>query len=83
MSIEEQIKEYIARNILFSENGYHYSDEASLLEEGIVDSVAIMELVAYIEESMQIQVKEDEITPDNFDSITRLANYVRRKKEQA
>lgn len=47
MTIEQQIKDYISRNILFSEDGFNYDDDASLLDEGIVDSIAIMELVAF------------------------------------
>lgn len=79
MTIEQQLKEYISSNLLFSENGYPYPDDASFLEEGIVDSVGIMELVAFIEENMHVSVEDQEITPDNFDSITKLAAYIQRK----
>jgi acyl carrier protein len=79
MTIEQQLKDYISSNLLFSENGYPYPEEASFLEEGIVDSVGIMELVAFIEENMSVRVEDQEITPDNFDSITQLAAYIRRK----
>ena len=48
MSIETQIKDYIARNLLFSDNGFPYGDEVSFLEEGIVDSIGVMELVAFV-----------------------------------
>lgn len=82
MTIEEQIKNYISRNILFSDDGFNYPDEASLLDEGIVDSIAIMELVAFVEDSMGVQVEEDEITPNNFDSVANLASYIRRKQGQ-
>ena len=80
MSIGEQIKDYISKNILFSDNGYLYSDGDSFLEEGIIDSVGIMELVAFVEEQFGIKVKDEEITPDNFDSITNLSNYITRKQ---
>ena len=79
MTIEQQLKDYISSNLLFSENGYPYPDNASFLEEGIVDSVGIMELVAFIEENMHVSVEDQEITPDNFDSITKLAAYIQRK----
>jgi acyl carrier protein len=79
MTTEQQLKEYISSNLLFSENGYPYPDDASFLEEGIVDSVGIMELVAFIEENMNVSVEDQEITPDNFDSITKLAAYIQRK----
>ena len=79
MTIEQQLKDYISSNLLFSENGYPYPDNASFLEEGIVDSVGIMELVAFIEENMHVSVEDQEITPDNFDSITKLSAYIQRK----
>ncbi len=79
MSIEEQIKEYIAKNLLFSDNGFPYPDDASFLEERIVDSMGVMELVAFVEEKFKIRVDDMDVTPDNFDSINRLAGFIRRK----
>ena len=79
MSIEKRIRAYIAENILFSDNGYTYSDETSFLEEGIVDSMGIMELVMLVDEGFGITVEDEEVIPDNFDSISKLATYIRRK----
>jgi len=79
MTIETQIKEYIARNLLFSDNGFPYPDDASFLEEGIVDSVGVMELVAFVEEKFDLKVDDTDVIPDNFDSINKLAAFVRRK----
>jgi acyl carrier protein len=79
MTIEAQIKEYIARNLLFSDNGYPYSDDVSFLDEGIVDSVGVMELVAFVGDSFHISVEDLDITPENFDSVSKIATYVRRK----
>ena len=79
MNIEQQIKDYIAKNLIFSNNGYQYADETSFLEEGIVDSQGVMELVLFVEDAFGVKVDDQEIIPDNFDSITNLAAYVRRK----
>jgi len=79
MSIETQIKDYIARNLLFSDNGFPYSDEVSFLEEGIVDSIGVMELVAFVEEDFSVKVDDLDVTPENFDSVNRMAAYIRRK----
>ena len=78
-SVEERIRAYIAENILFSNNGYPHSDEASFLEEGIVDSMGIMELVMFVEEQFGITVEDEELVPDNFDSVSRLSAYIRDK----
>lgn len=79
MTIEVNIKNFIAQNLLFSDNGYTYSDDDSFLEEGIVDSIGVLELVAFVEDQFGITVDDMEVTPDNFDSVTKLSGYVRRK----
>jgi acyl carrier protein len=77
--IEEQIREYVVDNFLFSEDGYHLPEDASFLEEGIVDSTGVLELVMFVEETFNITVEDDEIVPENFDSVSWLATYIRRK----
>jgi len=81
MTIEDNIKDYIARNLLFSDNGFPYADDASFLDEGIVDSVGVMELVTFVEETFGMKVDDFDITPDNFDSVSRLATYIRNKSK--
>ena len=80
MTIEGQIKDYIAKNLLFSSDGFKYRDDASFLEEGIVDSQGVMELVLFVEENFNIQVKDSEIVPDNFDSVSKLSAYIQSKQ---
>ena len=79
MQIEPQIRQYLAENFLFSNNGYELADEASFLEEGIVDSTGVLELVMFVEETFGITVQDEELVPQNFDSVSQLAAYVRRK----
>jgi len=79
-SVEEQIRNHIAENILFSKKGYPHPDDASFLEEGIVDSLNVMDLVFFLEQKFGLSVIDREIVPDNFDSVTKLADFVRRKK---
>jgi len=79
MTIESQIKDYIARNLLFSDNGFSYPEDASFLEEGIVDSVGVMELVAFVEEKFGLKIDDMDVTPDNFDSVSKLASFIRKK----
>jgi len=79
MSIENQIKAYILENFLFSDNGYELAEDASFLEEGIVDSTGVLELVMFVEETYDIAVEDEEIVPENFDSVGQLAAYISRK----
>jgi len=80
MHIESKIKEYIATNLLFSPEGFNYPDNASFLKEGIIDSIGVMELVSFVQTTFKIDVDQDEVTPNNFDSVAGLAAYVRRKQ---
>jgi acyl carrier protein len=79
MEIEQQIKSYIAKNLIFSGDEFNYPDHASFLEEGIVDSLGVMELVSFVEDKFGVKVADQDITPDNFDSVTKLSAYVQRK----
>ena len=77
MSIETEIREYLNQYLLFSDDTLDYDDDDSFLENGIVDSVAVMELALFVEEKYNIAVDDQEITPDNFDSVSKLARYIR------
>ena len=83
MTIENQIKDFIAENLLFSDNGFRYSDQTSFLEEGIVDSIGVLELVAFVEENFSFTVDDMDVTPDNFDSVEKLGVYIRSKQGTA
>lgn len=79
MNAKEQVRQYIAENFMFSDNGCSLPDDASFLEEGILDSTGVLELVMFVEQGFNIAVSDDEIVPENFDSINRLATYISRK----
>ena len=73
---EQKISSYIAENILFSRNGYPHPVDASFFENGIVDSMNILELVMFVEENFGISVEDSDIIPDNFDSVAKMAKYI-------
>lgn len=54
-------------------------DDISLLDEGIIDSVGVLELILFLEQTFAINVDDDEIIPDNLDSVNKLVIYVRSK----
>lgn len=80
MTTHSQIRQFIAENFLFSDNGFDLSDDASFLEEGIIDSTGTLELVVFVEDTFAFEVGDDEIEPDNFDSVNKLAAYIARKQ---
>jgi acyl carrier protein len=74
------IREYIVENFLFGDASTPIDDDASLLEIGIVDSTGVLDLLAFVEEQFGIEVADEELIPDNFDSVSRLADYIDRKQ---
>ena len=55
----------------------------SFLEEGILDSMGILEIIMFLEEQFGVTVAEDEMVPDNLDSIDNLLAYLERKRQAA
>lgn len=66
------------KNLYFAEDD-PIADEDSFLETGVVDSMGVMELVAFVQTEFKIEVEQKEIVVENFDSVRKLANFVRRK----
>jgi acyl carrier protein len=58
-------------------------DDSSFLERNLLDSTGVLELVAFIEESYGFKVGDDEIIPDNLDSVSLVAAYIARKQAAA
>ena len=79
---EEIIRQHIAQDILFNKKGYPYPDDASFLENGIIDSMNVMELIMFVEETFGVEVADEDIVPDNFDSVASIAAYVRHETGQ-
>ncbi|MGQ9626012.1 MAG: acyl carrier protein [Anaerolineae bacterium] len=78
MSTEERIKDFLAEEFMVESKNLHPDD--SFLELGLIDSTGVLELVAFVEENFGIAVKDHEIVPDNFDSINKLAGFIRKKR---
>ncbi len=81
-NVEEMIRKYIADNILFSKDGYPYADDASFLENGIIDSMNVLELVVFVEDHFSITVNDEDVVPENFDSLQSMSTYVRQKQAE-
>lgn len=82
MQVAETLRKHIAETILFSKS-YPYQDTDSFLENGVIDSMNVIELVLFLEQQFGIQVADQEIIPDNFDSIQKLADFVQSKQQVA
>jgi len=73
------VRRFIAENFMFREDIESLPEDASFLEAGIIDSTGVLELVCYLETTFGIQIADDEMLPQNLDSIAAVSAYVRRK----
>ena len=74
----DKIRAFILENFLFG-NDQDLNDDISFLDEGIIDSTGILELVSFLEEEFSISVEDEEILPENLDSIKNVVAYLGRK----
>jgi acyl carrier protein len=77
LTTKEKFVKFI-REYFVKDSGINLTDETSFLDEGILDSTGVMELVAYIETEFRIGVADEDIIPENLDSINNLVSYVNR-----
>ncbi len=77
------VKAYISENFLMGQSDIELGDDTSFLEMGLLDSTGVIELVSFLEEEFGIQVEDDEITPENLDTLNRISSYVEHKSAQA
>ena len=76
---KQSIREFIETSFLFRESVQRLEDDESLLGAGLIDSTGILELVSFVESEFGIVVEDEEIVPENLDSVTRIAAYVASK----
>jgi acyl carrier protein len=80
-SLKTEIRRFVIDTFLFgSDDGV--ANNTSFLANGIIDSTGVMELVAHLEKTYRIKIKDDELVPENLDSIDAIAAYIARKGAQ-
>ena len=82
-SIRQTLRSFILENYLFTDDQSALADDTSFLDNGVLDSMGILELIDYLDESFAIKVEGDELIPDNLDSINNLMTFIAAKKSQA
>ena len=78
-----ELRSFIVENFLFGEQSaaFAFADDDSFQERAIVDSTGILELVCHLQEKYGIEVADDELIPDNLDSLVKLARFVERRRQ--
>ena len=81
--IKNIVNQFIIKNFLFSDQKENIDENLSLYEKGIIDSTGVLEIVDFLEETFGIEIEDDELVPDNLDSIKKMSKFVQRKMDHA
>jgi len=77
--IEVVLRKFINENFLPSAGLDTFEENDSFMEKGIIDSTGVLELLGFIEERFDIRVEDEEVIPDNLDSLNKLTSFIKRK----
>ena len=75
-----KIRAFIFENFLFDEKDDALKNDDSLLNQGIIDSTGVLELVEWLEDECGIEVDDEELIPENLDSVSNIAAFIEKKK---
>jgi acyl carrier protein len=73
--VKQKIKDFIIENFLFGEES-DLNDDTSFLEEGIIDSTGVLELIEFLEEEFEIEIDDEDMIPENLDSLNNLEKFL-------
>lgn len=77
--VRDKVRDFILENYLFTTDTSALGLDDSLLEKGVVDSSGMMEIILFLEEKLGVAMKDDEMTPDNLDSVNKIAKFAQGK----
>jgi acyl carrier protein len=78
-SIEQEVRQFLRDNFPLSADGVALDREDSLIEVGVIDSTGVLELIGFIEERYEIEIRDEEVLPENLDSIANITRFVGEK----
>ena len=79
MSVEQKVRSYILENFLFTDDESELNSSDSFLGNGILDSTGILEVIYFLEEEFNIKVNDEEMIPENLDSVNNIVKFVETK----
>lgn len=82
-AVESEVRSFLSDNFPLGADPSALAADASLIESGIIDSTGVLELVDFLEETFSIRVEDDELLPENLDSIASIVRFVERKQATA
>ena len=83
MNEKELIRQFVVDNFLVGDDSEELDNDGSLLDLGIIDSTGVLELVSFVEEQFEFEVEDQDVVPENFDTVNCIVAYVQRKVEDS
>ena len=77
--LRSELRAFIVTNFMLNEEMRRFTDRDSFLKKGVIDSMGVMELLAFVQRSYKIRVEPAEAIPQNFDSLEHLADFILKK----
>ncbi|ABS25416.1 acyl carrier protein [Anaeromyxobacter sp. Fw109-5] len=82
MTVRERVRQFIVENFYVSDPS-ELADDSLLVTSGVIDSTGMLEMIAFVETEFAIRIDDEEMTPENLESIGRIAAFVARKRQAA
>jgi len=82
MDVEMIVKDFIEKHFLYRKDEKNISSDESLLNSGLIDSTGIFELISFLEKEFNIEVRDEEVVPDNFETINNIVQLVNLKRNK-
>ena len=80
-AIEQRVRQFIGENY-YVDDALQMASAGSLIGAGVIDSTGVLELVEFLESEYGIAIAEEEVTPENLDTIERIASFISRKQQK-
>ena len=78
----KEIREFIVEAFLFGDESEPFEDGDSFMQQGVIDSTGVLEVVSFLEENYSIKVDDEEMIPNNLDSLNNLVAFIQKKKQK-
>lgn len=83
MSAEKKVRDYVLENYLFTDDQSKLANGDSFLEKGIIDSTGVLEVIAFLEQEFGFRIEDDEMVPENLDSVNNIVAFIAAKQTKA
>lgn len=79
-AVQAEVRKFIVENFLFGRDDFQLSDHDSFLDKGVIDSVGMVELVAFLQQRFGVRIADGEFVPENLDSIGNIVRFLDTKR---